>query len=192
MSAELIERAVAMGATNVPGRSHLHGEQHWKCVAIMGFWLARNGGVPTSLSFLTTFAQMHDIMRDNDDEDPDHGLRASSLFMQMVIHPGIAEYPPYDPLTEDMIYALARHAGTAHARTHTNYMVGLCWDADRLLLRRVGIDPVDRYLSTEIARTDDAKLFGLSLVRMQWSSPYVDKFPTWDQIREEFEAWRFP
>ncbi len=36
-----MEEAIKRGATNPPGRSTLHGETHWKCVAMVGFQIGR-------------------------------------------------------------------------------------------------------------------------------------------------------
>lgn len=181
-----LRTALEHGATNPPGASFYHGEDHWKSVALIGFYLSR--WTPhADLEFIFTFAMLHDVMRENEDDDPLHGSRASQLFGRMVIHPGLEYFAPYAERTTDMRYTLARHNTQDHARDHDNANVGLCWDADRLTLPRVGktVDPA--YLTTEAALKTPAHVMGQQLASWQLNGT---PFPSWDEIAQEIQTWR--
>lgn len=190
---DLIAQAVEMGATNPPGKSQLHGEGHWKMVAIMGFWLARQSPVPIDLRIVYAFAQLHDICRLNDSnpgdpDDSEHGARAARLFYRMVDDPGVGEFPPYADRTTNLHTAIALHVSGSTGQALARPEIGLCWDADRLTLWRVGITPDRAYLTTEAARSREALAVGQSLVALQ----FANRLPSWRDIRREMETWRFP
>ena len=79
------------------------------------------------------FALLHDSMRLNDSIDPEHGPRAAAfageLHAEGVLHatPGQLEL---------LQYACFEHTNGLVSSDPT---VGVCWDADRLDLPRVGI-----------------------------------------------------
>ncbi len=149
---KLVALAVRRGATNPPGRSQVHGEEHWKAVALMGFWLAeRTAGVDRE--FILTFAQLHDVMRESDGLDPEHGERAAGLFRRLCRDPGVDGFAPSSSRTLAMCYALAHHTSGKRADTVANVNVGVCWDAARLNLERVGITPNPAFLTTEAGRS---------------------------------------
>ena len=184
----LLQLAIERGATNPPGKSMLHGENHWKAVAITGLHLAR-WTAGASLQFIFSFAVIHDVCRQNDDADLEHGIRAAALFESLIRHPGIADHPRKAEATQDLIYAIEYHTTTRDAREHVNPNVGLCWDADRLNLWRVGIEPDNRFLTTSAARTFGAKQLGWELCERQLN---YKPFPTWDEIKKEMDECRFP
>lgn len=190
MTSSLLETAVVRGVTNPPGESQIHGEQHWKAVALMGFELARAmPGTPWDLEMLLQFAQLHDVMRENDDEDPEHGARAAELFTELVIHPGIPEFSPYSERTMALAYAIHHHTdpGVAdEADTHSP-TVGLCWDADRLNLWRVGKAPHDDYLTTVAAKSRIMKKRGHYFAVEMYGA-----LPGWDEIALMMQNLRFP
>lgn len=185
----VLEKALATGkATNPPGHSHDHGELHWKSVALIGLHLARY--TPhADLEFLLTFATLHDLCRENEYEDPEHGQRAATLFIELTIHPGLQHFPPYDQRTLDMVTALRDHCTETNARGHDNVNVGLCWDADRLHLYRVGKEPERIYLTTKAAHMSSSWLLGLGLARKM---ALGEEFPSWADIGQEMQQWRFP
>jgi hypothetical protein len=53
-----------------------------------------------------------------------------------------------------MRYALANHNTGVRRADGMTWNVGICWDADRLQLSRVGIEPDDAFLTTAAGRTD--------------------------------------
>lgn len=167
----LLKRAIGAGATNPPGWSRIHGEDHWKSVAVLARWL---GADP---DFAITFAVLHDLMRDSDDLDPDHGRRAAELFLGFV-REGLSGWPASADRTHRMAAALAGHADGEGSRRPD---MARCWSADRLTLPRVGIEPSNALLSTPKARTSEAKLIG----RVLASS---DRLPVWPQIESTEDA----
>jgi len=174
--------------TNPPGHSHDHGEDHWKSVAMIGLHLAR-WTPKADLEFIFTFAMLHDLCRENEYDDPAHGLRAAHLFIKLTIECGLEYFPPYDQRSQDMVYALHNHCLLDHARDYDNLNVGLCWDADRLHLYRVGKEPEDKYLSSKAGTMTASRMLGLGLAeKMTLGEP----FPTWGEIQEEIQQWRFP
>ena len=147
-SAETVPRplrlALERGVLNPPGRSQLHGEHHWKCVAIAGLWIAaRTPGA--DIGFVLTFAAIHDVMRKHDGHDPAHGERAADLLAEIIVDPRWSPcwLGPQD--VDAMIFALRAHSEGAAS---CDPSIGVCWDADRVQLWRVGQRPNPRLLST--------------------------------------------
>jgi uncharacterized protein len=125
-------------------RSRIHGERHWRTVARNGLWLAeRTPGSDAHVVFL--FALLHDTMRVNDQYDPGHGPRAAAFAEELQAAALLA--------LDDHRGALLVEACRLHADglTADDATVAACWDADRLDLPRVGIEPAARLLSTEAA-----------------------------------------
>lgn len=186
----VIQEAVKRGATNPPGRSTLHGETHWKCVAMVGFQIGRAMGLVGEMfdaEFLITFAQLHDICRLDDGEDLAHGARAAEMFTVLADSPGIPGFVPYSDRANDMVYALSNHTVGANLPPGVNINAGICWDADRCTLWRVGIEPERRYFSSGAGWL--ARYLGLELVRRQFDGT---PFPSWSQIIKEMGDWRWP
>jgi uncharacterized protein len=124
--------------------SSLHGPAHWRRVARFGERLV--AWVPGADQLVVLlFAVLHDSMRLNDGYDPGHGPRAAALAREL-------NGGPFD-LGRDRIETLAqachRHADGEVSGEPT---LGVCWDADRLDLWRVGIAPDPSLLSTAVAR----------------------------------------
>lgn len=121
-----------------------HGESHWRCVAATGLALA--DGLPGSdkeLIFL--FGLLHDTRRENDHVDPEHGPRAAALTRDLR-RDGVLTL-------DDQRLAALCGAIELHTRGHVSGdpTIGACWDADRLHLPRVGIDPDPERFSTTLA-----------------------------------------
>jgi uncharacterized protein len=128
-------------------QSTLHGQRHWRCVGRTAALLAREvPGADREVAFL--FALLHDSQRLNDDDDPQHGPRAATLAQELDGR-AFALGPDRLRLLVDAC------AGHTDGRTATDATIGLCWDADRLNLWRVGTRPDPRYLSTGPARGSD-------------------------------------
>ncbi len=148
--------------------SYLHGESHWQRVAAAG--LALLPQVPAAdpaLVFL--FALFHDSMRFNDSHDPLHGSRGAALARDLC---GEA----FD--LEDAEMGLLGFACEEHTNggVGSDAAVGVCWDADRLNLWRVGRRPDPRFLSTEAARREERIVWARGLQREQrsWEKLYRD------------------
>jgi uncharacterized protein len=136
--------------TAVRGRStgldsQLHGERHWQCVAHAGADLCREvAGADRHVVFL--FALLHDSMRLNDGTDPEHGPRAAAFARELTAAGLLA-------LDEGRL-TLLELACELHTegQVASDPTLGVCWDADRLNLWRVGITPDPELLSTAAAR----------------------------------------
>jgi uncharacterized protein len=125
--------------------STIHGERHWQTVARIGLHLA---GLTHGAALRVTglFAILHDACRENENYDPEHGRRAARLVDELAAA-GELELPG-DELMR-LRDAVARHND---GETSLDPVIGVCWDADRLCLPRVGIEPRDELLSTPVAR----------------------------------------
>jgi uncharacterized protein len=137
--------------------SGLHGDEHWRCVTATGLVLAPwSDWVDRTLVFC--FGLLHDTRRVNDAIDPEHGPRAASFAGELLAE-GVLS------LDEDRFSVLAdalmRHSNGVVSDEPTT---GTCWDADRLHLPRVSIQPRPELFSTEAAR-GRAALAAATLVR---------------------------
>jgi uncharacterized protein len=146
--------------------SSIHGESHWQRVAAAGLaLLPETPGADPALVFL--FALFHDSMRLNDNLDPLHGPRGAALATQLR---GEA-FDLQDAEMDLLAFACQEHT-TGGVGPNSN--VGVCWDADRLNLWRVGITPDPRFLSTEAARSKEriAWAHGLQHKHFAWADLY--------------------
>ena len=149
--------------------SSLHGVDHWQRVAAAGLaLLPRTPDADAPLVFL--FALFHDSMRLNDGRDPRHGPRGAALARELR---GEAFY------LDDARMGLLEFACDEHTNggISTDPTVGVCWDADRLNLWRVGIRPDPRLLSTEAARSEERILWARDLQRERFA---------WEELHREF------
>ena len=150
----LLWTAEQVGATTPLAASPLHGEQHWQAVARIGARLAAE--TPGAyLPAILLFALLHDARRENEHHDPLHGARAAELLDRYVAHGRIA-LP--DAVRERLRDAITRHDTGA---VSDDPVTGVCWDADRLCLPRVGIEPDPQLLSTRGGRGHRADASGV-------------------------------
>ena len=127
--------------------SSIHGESHWQRVAAAGLaLLPKTPAADPALVFL--FALFHDSMRLNDNYDPQHGPRGAALARELR---GEA-FDLKDAEMDLLGFACQEHTNGGVGSDPT---VGVCWDADRLNLWRVGIRPDPHWLSTKAARSED-------------------------------------
>lgn len=134
-------QAIREGYT-LPWRG-IHGVAHWARVLENGLRLAEQTGANRDV--IQLFAVFHDARRWNEDADPEHGRRGAALARKLW---GTLFHLP------DGDFELLHDACSYHTEslTHPDITVQTCFDADRLDLPRVGIDPDPEYLSTEAAR----------------------------------------
>lgn len=141
--------------------SSIHGESHWQRVAAAGLaLLPETPDAEPALVFL--FALFHDSMRVNDSFDPMHGPRAAVLAREL-------RGGPFDLGDEEMdllAFACEEHTNGGLSKNPT---VGVCWDADRLNLWRVGFEPDPRFLSTEAARSKERIAWAYDLQQGQFA-----------------------
>lgn len=162
--------AVAVALAAAGDRGGIHGDEHWRRVAENGIDLAQEAGVSAHVAVL--FAILHDCRRENDGHDPGHGPRAADLAATLG-HEALGVSP-------------AELAGLAHAlRLHDrgqvtdDPLVGVCWDADRLDLIRVGIRPDPRLLCTTAGRAP---------YRIALCTDHRVAAPTWQRLVERLVA----
>jgi uncharacterized protein len=94
------------------------------------------------------FAFLHDSQRFHDGGDRQHGARAAEY-----VHSIDVSLLRLDALGLDqLIYACRHHSD---GLTEADVTVQTCWDADRLDLARVGIEPQPEFLCTRQARSRD-------------------------------------
>jgi len=134
----------------------LHGFHHWVRVRENGLRLAASTGADAKIVEL--FAFLHDVGRQNDGWDTEHGKRAVD-YIERVGH-RFFDLP--EPDMELLKYACAFH--TAGQR-EGDITVQVCWDADRLDLGRVHIRPDAHYLCTPVARHPDVIKWAFQLSR---------------------------
>ena len=120
-----------------------HGLAHWQRVERNGLLLADLGG-DINLKVVRYFAYLHDSCRNNNGYDPQHGPRASRL-IDKLHHTLLAS------LTHQEIALL--HTACLYHTTLTHFgqpTIDACFDADRLDLPRVGIQPyADKMASSQ-------------------------------------------
>lgn len=123
-----------------------HGTKHWTQVATNGLTLMVMGA-PGDGFLVMLFALLHDSQRVNEFHDPGHGVRAEQYMRRLCAQGWIV----LDEQRQNTLgRALAGHDRDRRFEIPTT--IGLCWDADRLDLPRVGITPDVEYLSTPQAR----------------------------------------
>ena len=142
----------------------IHGSAHWARVRINGLRLALYNGA--NMRVVEYFAFLHDVCRQNDGRDPEHGARAAR-FAESIRHSSIALSDEEFPL---LITAIEGHT---HSHHHEDITVRTCWDADRLDLARVCIDPDPARLCTEEARAP-AFIARASENARIWLKQYLD------------------
>jgi uncharacterized protein len=121
----------------------LQGEAHWQRVCENGLHLAQRTGADAEIVEL--FAYLHDCQRQNDGWDQDHGHRAAEFVR--TLHDSVLRLPPRK--LESLIYACSYHSD---GLTEADVTVQTCWDADRLDLGRIGIEPDPQRLCTPAAQ----------------------------------------
>lgn len=151
--------------------STAHGPGHWKQVAEVGTWLLTAETDPTVV-FL--FAMFHDSMRENDHDDPDHGLRGARLANELE--------GTYFSLSSEqkglLEIACVRHTD---GDTIFNPTIGTCWDADRLTLPRVGYTVNPELLSMD--KSHDLIWDAEGLV-------FSEETKSWSELRETYARSR--
>lgn len=130
---------------SIPSRTHgIHGLPHWLRVERNGLKLAAAEG--GDFDVVSLFALLHDSRRINDDADPEHGSRGARLAEQLR---DAGFFDVTDEQLELLVYACEKHTEVTYCDHPT---VACCWDADRLDLTRIGVDPDPTMLNTETAR----------------------------------------
>lgn len=125
-------------------RDCIHGLAHWQRVERNGLYLAEATGADADV--VSFFALFHDACREHDGHDTGHGARGAKLARRFAETGRL-------PLADDRLEALCE-ACTGHTdgRRSADALVGCCWDADRLDLTRLRMNPQPRFMSTKAAQ----------------------------------------
>jgi len=114
------------------GLESAHGPAHWRAVFMNGIELADE--LDGDRAFVAVFALLHDCRRENEWHDPRHGARAAEVAKEL--NGRFFDFQPE---------RLARLTEALHwhdaGRVHADIDVSCSWAADRIELRRVGIEP---------------------------------------------------
>lgn len=124
----------------------IHGVAHWARVRHNALALAQETGADPQVVEL--FAFLHDLCRELDGHDPEHGPRAAKLAERL--------QGKHFRLRDEALWQLIEAChGHTDGRTHPDVTVQTCWDADRLDIGRIGAVPNPAYLQTPAARHPD-------------------------------------
>ena len=123
------------------GPHSLHGPRHWRNVYFNGMQLVEESGGAADVTVVRLYAILHDARRLNEGHDPHHGQRAAELATTLR---GV-RFELDDQRLEILRTACVLHDS---GQVSDDPTIGVCWDADRLDLPRVGVEPVKRLMST--------------------------------------------
>ena len=132
-------RAYAIKHTRM-GADSIHGIDHWDRVARNGESLNVPGA---DMEVVLCFAYLHDVERDSDGYDEEHGPKAAVLIDQ--IRDSVLSF------LNDKQIGMLKDACTFHTTCHRtgNPTIDACFDSDRLDLGRVGIIPDPARMATK-------------------------------------------
>lgn len=119
----------------------VHGVAHWARVRVHAIEIGRMNGA--DLRVVELFAFLHDSRRENEYRDYDHGRRAADYAKTLRGELFSLEDAAFLKLQEAL-------EGHSNGGVHFDDTIQTCWDADRLDLVRLKIDPNPDFLS-EIA-----------------------------------------
>ena len=121
----------------------IHGPSHWARVRLNGLHLAN--AHRGNAHVVELFSLLHDTKRMNEDYDPLHGKRAAEYAEQLR---GVA----FEANEQEMALLIQACSLHSDGMLDADITVQCCWDADRLDLWRVGVEPNPNLLCTEEAR----------------------------------------
>ncbi len=122
--------------------SPIHGFNHWRTVKKNALYLSQlNDGDPDVISH---FAYFHDCMRVNEQRDDGHGMLGGKYALK---NKELLEL--YDDQLNILYKACSGHTG---GRNPSNDTIACCWEADRLDLRRVDIEPDIQWFYSDAAK----------------------------------------
>jgi len=124
----------------------IHGGAHMARVLENGLRVAGESGA--NVDVVTLFAYLHDSKRMNNGKDPEHGARGADFAKTLKGSIITLDDAEFDLLE----YAIRYHTD---GMTEADVTVQTCWDADRLDLGRIGIEPDPAYLCTPAAKKPD-------------------------------------
>lgn len=133
-----------------------HGTKHWKRVQTISNYLAEQ--TKADIEVINLFAYLHDIKRENETDDPEHGERASIFVKELYDEKQIKIS---EKQLNQLVFACRYHSDPKSKSDDTT--IQTCWDSDRLDLWRVGIIPDSEHLSLEVSKLEMTRKFALKL-----------------------------
>ena len=124
-------------------RSDIHGMAHWKRVERNALYLAED--TDADIEVIKLFAVFHDSKRESDGFDIKHGIRAAEYVNEL----NGTIFKLEGDRCELLCQACKKH--TTQQST-ADLVMGICWDADRLDIGRIGIEPDAKFFNTEKAK----------------------------------------
>lgn len=121
-----------------------HGPIHWFTVRQNGLHLCQYH--PADEEVVRLFALFHDSCREDEYRDPGHGPRGAKLALE---YRRAGHFHLDDARMTLLVTACEIHNG---AQAQSDPTIGVCLDADRLDLPRVGIIPDPEFLSTSTGK----------------------------------------
>ena len=125
-------------------RGSIHALSHWKRVERNGLYLAQFNDANKDV--IQYFAFLHDCRRLHDGHDEGHGKRAADYARKI--------RSDFIDLSDDdfelLYYCCSWHT---KGRVADNDTISCCWDADRLDLTRLAMEPNSRFLFTDQAKS---------------------------------------
>lgn len=140
----LIERILEDQVTDWHG---IHGISHWGRVHSNGLKIAEESGA--NLKVVELFAFFHDSCRHNDGFDPDHGPRGADYARNLR-----SDYLDLTDEEFELLFVACRDH--THVQFHDDVTVQTCFDADRLDLGRVFIQPDPNRMGTDFAKRQES------------------------------------
>lgn len=132
-------------------QSFIHGTPHWSRVFYYGHYLSELNA--EDIEVAAFFSIFHDSKRFNDGDDPEHGLRGAEFFREF------DKIIQLKPEQKEIIYEACKVHN--YEKQNSSIEVGICLDADRLDLWRVGIIPDNDYLHSLQSKSEFMKKFTL-------------------------------
>lgn len=122
----------------------IHGFNHWCSVATNGLACAEN--TPADKWVILLFSFFHDCCREHDGREPYHGERAAQFIID-----NREEFPQLSDIQINKLVMACE--GHNLGEISKDITIGCCWDADRLDLIRIGIQPRARFMSSEVGKS---------------------------------------
>lgn len=144
----------------------IHGVAHWARVLENGLRLA--AATEADPEVVTFFALFHDACRRNDHIDPRHGARGAALAASLVG----THFNGRPHQLHLLLQACTLHTDGG---TDADATVATCWDADRLDLLRVGIEPAPHRLCNPAARRRDVLAWANARARRDHLPSFVEQ-----------------
>jgi len=159
-----LDRVLAAARAGPLAESPIHGERHWSAVAALGLDLCAEVPLAEPLVVLL-FAILHDCRRTHEQDDPGHGTRAAGLVAELA-----GEAIGLSRQRLGLLLSACR-LHTSATRIHQPTLA-VCFDADRLNLWRLGIEPSSGRLSTHTAQQARWRHAGRLYAASDWSDSW--------------------